>query len=57
MGLFIDSKLQSDLLKQSLKKIKREIWIYTDSFGTALAIKKFTSKYSKYSFSCKFLEK
>ena len=33
------------------EKIKREVGIYADSFGTASAIKKFTSKYSKYSFS------
>ena len=31
-------------------KIKKEVDLYASDFGTALAIKKFTTKYPKYSF-------
>ena len=49
--LLSKTKSKSEYQKTILKKIKREVGIYANSFGTASVIKKFTSKYSKYSFN------
>ena len=44
-------KRTSKYQKRIPEKIKREVGIYADSLGTASAIKKFTSKYSKHPFN------
>lgn len=43
-------KEPSNYQKEIPKKIKQEVGIYADSFGTAAAIKKFSAKYGKYTF-------